>query len=122
MATIGTRLFTFLHGRCVGTDTFGNRYYTERRQAKKGRTRRWVIYKGTAEPSKVPSLWHAWLHYSTDMLPDQMSAPHYEWQKEHIPNLTGTAGAYVPPGHIHRGARRDASASDYEAWSPGDAV
>jgi len=122
MATIGTRLHTLLYGKYVGTDTFGNRYYTERRAAKDRRTRRWVVYKGMAEASKVPALWHGWLHYTMDEVPRENSTSSYDWQKEHIPNLTGTAGAYVPPGHIHRGAKRDASTSDYEAWTPGDAV
>jgi len=122
MATLGTRLHTMLYGKHVGTDVFGNRYYTERRAAKDRRTRRWVVYKGLAEASKVPALWHGWLHYTMDALPQELSTPSYDWQKEHIPNLTGTAGAYVPPGHIHRGAKRDASTSDYEAWTPGDAV
>lgn len=121
MATIGTRIFTFLSGKPVGEDTFGNRYYTERRAAKGRRIKRWVIYKGMPEASKVPALWHAWLHYTTDTLPEKALAQ-YDWQKEHLPNLTGTAGAYVPPGHIHRGAKRDASTSDYEAWNPGDAA
>lgn len=122
MATLGTRLFTFLSGKQVGEDAFGNRYFTERRAAKGRRVKRWVLYRGVAEASKVPALWHGWLHYSTDTLPDAAATPRYDWEKEHIPNLTGTAGAYVPPGHIHRGARRDASASDYEAWNPGDAA
>lgn len=122
MATIGTRLYTAWKGRFVGKDEFGNRYYQERRKPKSGRAKRWVMYKGMPEASKVPALWHGWLHYTTDVLPTQMPMPTYAWQKEHVPNLTGTAGAYVPPGHIHRGARRDASTSDYEAWSPGDAA
>ncbi len=119
MATIGTRLHTWLCGKHVGTDQFGNRYYTQRSAPDKGRAKRWVIYKGLAEPSKVPPLWHGWLHYSTDALPDKKHKA-YDWEKEYIPNLTGTAGAYVPPGHIRRGAERDRSASDYEAWTPGE--
>ncbi len=122
MATIGTRLHTLFHGKHVGTDAFGNRYYTERNAEKGRRNKRWVLYKGEPEASKVPPLWHAWLHYTTDTLPDKMHMPVYAWQKEHVPNLTGTAGAYVPPGHIHRASRRDGSTSDYEAWNPGDAL
>ncbi len=117
-ATIGTRIHTLLFGKYVGQDEFGNRYFRHR-SAKQGQhLKRWVIYKGIPEPSKVPALWHAWLHYTTDKLPDEMGIKRYDWQKEHMPNLTGTAGAYVPPGHIKRGASRDASSSDYQAWSP----
>lgn len=122
MATIGTRIHTALHGTYVGTDAFGNRYFTERRTPREGRRRRWVLYKGIPEASKVPPMWHAWLHYTTDAVPDAKAVQPYEWQKEHVPNLTGTPGAYVPPGHIHRHARRDRSTSDYEAWNPESAA
>ena len=122
MATIGTRLFTALHGKHIGTDAFGNRYFTEKSKKSGVRQKRWVLYKGIPEASKVPALWHAWLHYTTDLLPKEMQMPEYDWQKQHIPNLTGTAGAYVPPGHIHRASKRDATTSDYEAWNPEDAA
>ncbi len=117
MATIGTRLYTILFGKRVGQDQFGNVYYTLGKKAKEGRTKRWVMYNGLAEPSKVPALWHAWLHYTTDIVPDKNTV-HHAWEKEHRPNLTGTAGAYFPPGDIRRGAVRDVSTSDYAAWTP----
>jgi NADH:ubiquinone oxidoreductase subunit len=120
MATFGTRLHTFLHGKHVGTDEYGNKYYTMKRAAEDGRTRRWVVYNGLAEASKVPPLWHAWLHYTTDMLPSEVPVQHYDWEKEHVPNLTGTEGSYLPPGHIKRGADRSPSYSDYQAWTPGE--
>src|SRR5579859_3704208 len=73
---IGTWLFTLWKGKLVGTDPFGNRYYRERspRALKLGggfdsRERRWVIYKGEAEASKVPPEWHAWLHHTIDEIP-----------------------------------------------------
>ena len=40
---IGTRLFTLLKGRRVGTDATGNIYYEEQAARRPdGRTRRWV--------------------------------------------------------------------------------
>ena len=48
-----------LRGSAVGTDQFGNRYY----QNKDG-SRRWVIYNGTVEASRVPPDWHGWLHHT----------------------------------------------------------
>lgn len=142
--TITTRIHTILHGQHVGDDEFGNRYYTERKAARNskkkmaGRTRRWVIYKDTpkawwqkalvlpllmsnsmdkAEPSKVPAQWHGWLHYTSDTIPDSHAKRH-AWEKPHLPNLTGTSGAYRPPGHLLKGGHRSASTSDYEAWKP----
>ena len=31
--TITTRLYTFFHGKPVGTDAFGNRYFMERKKS-----------------------------------------------------------------------------------------
>jgi len=122
--TIGTRLLTWWSGELVGSDSFGNRYYRRKGTAKlikgggmESRDRRWVIYRGEAEPSKVPAEWHGWLHHTCDTPPDE-SAPRRPWQKPHLPNLTGTASAYRPPGSIQGGGRRAAAAGDYEPWIP----
>ena len=118
MPNIVTALYTFFHGKSVGTDVFGNRYYVARKQkSAKGHKKRWVVYKGVAEASKVPAEWHGWLHYTSDILPS-VNAAKQPWQKEHIPNLTGTAGAYAPSGHIGSGSPRAKSAADYDAWTP----
>lgn len=122
--TVTTRLYTAFFGQLVGTDQFGNRYYKKKGAAhgesgaydKRKREKRWVIYKGKAEPSKVPAEWHGWLHYTLDA--PLVSRPHQPWEKEHLPNLTGTENAYLPPGHLLKGAHRDSTTSDYEAWKP----
>ena len=115
--TIGTRLFTWFHGRTVGKDLAGNRYFMERHARRGLRPRRWVLYAGTAEASAVPPEWHAWLHFTTDE-PIPMSA-RKPWQKPHQANLTGTPGSYRPPGHDYRGGHRPPATGDYEAWTPG---
>jgi NADH:ubiquinone oxidoreductase subunit len=124
MTTLGTLLFTWLRGEQVGTDGSGNKYYREKggRKVVKGggmesRERRWVIYDGIVEASKVPPEWHGWLHHMTDELPpsDLKKRP---WQKEHLPNLTGTTLAYHPPGSVVRGGHRAAATGDYEPWTP----
>ena len=103
----------------VGTDHEGNKYYTGK--ARKGyyHKRRWVIYNGEPEASRVPPEWHAWLHHQSNDVPDEHSAPHRKsWQKPHTPNLTGTNQAYRPPGHILQGGQRDDASGDYEPWNP----
>ena len=113
---IGTRLFTLLKGRSVGTDAAGNIYYEERRPHHDRRIRRWVAYAGVPEASDVPPEWHAWLHYTTNApLPDTARRP---WQKPYVPNMTGTAAGYRPPGHDYEGGRRAAATGDYESWTP----
>lgn len=112
--TIGTKIYTFLNGKLVGKDEFGNRYFQNRKTAKDEKPKRWVVYKGQAEPSKVPPQWHGWLHYTFDAPLDGR----HEWQKDFVPNLTGTSLAYAPPGHIKKGGKRDKATGDYEAWRP----
>jgi NADH:ubiquinone oxidoreductase subunit len=122
---LGTRLLTLLRGQSVGIDSLGNRYYRDKRQraltrggGRTSREKRWVIYAGEPEGSKVPPEWHAWLHHTVDAVPQPQSRPRHPWEKDHLPNMTGTAAAYHPPGSILRGGRRAPSTGDYEPWTP----
>ena len=114
--SIGTRLYTWLYGELVGTDRFGNRYYRGKKQLHE-RERRWVLYSGTPEASKVPPEWHGWLHGS-QAEPPKSEAKQRPWEQEHLPNRTGTALAYRPPGHTLSGGRRAPATGDYEPWTP----
>lgn len=110
-ATLGTLVDTWFRGVKVGQDRFGNRYYTSR----DGR-RRWVLYAGTVEASRVPAEWHGWLHHTFKEPPADAKAK--PWEKDHVPNLTGTDGAYHPPGSLYGDGRRAPATGDYEPWSP----
>lgn len=115
--TIGTWLFTKLHGLPVGSDAEGNRYFQDKRVVAGRRRKRWVIYNGVAEASRVPPEWHGWLHYTTDVAPTAGGVPRKPWQKDHQANLTGTDHAYRPPGHVLSSG--DKPKPHYEAWRPG---
>jgi NADH:ubiquinone oxidoreductase subunit len=117
MNSLGTLLFTWRHGELVGRDEHGNRYYRYKRAGDAKHAKRWVVYKGPIEASRVPPEWHAWLHRYVDEPPSGPRRRH-PWEKEHIPNPTGTAAAYRPPGHELRGGRRDRATGDYEPWTP----
>jgi NADH:ubiquinone oxidoreductase subunit len=123
--SIGTLLFTWWRGEPVGIDQLGNRYYREKggRKPVRGggmlsRERRWVIYNGEVEASRVPPQWHAWLHHTVEAPPRPGEWPHYPWQKDHQPNLSGTPLAYRPPGSVLRGGQRAPASGDYEPWTP----
>jgi len=116
---------TWFRGELVGSDGDGNRYFRDKRGralerggGRFSRERRWVLYNGVAEASRVPPEWHAWLHHTTDEPPPSGGRLKYAWQKPHQPNLTGTPGAYRPPGSVLRGGAREATTADYEAWRP----
>lgn len=116
--TLVTRLMTLFSGTFVGKDSAGNRYYRGRKPLPHGRERRWVVYNGEAEASRVPPEWHAWLHHTTDTVPPEGGSPKRPWQREHLPNQTGTPNAYRPPGHVLRGGKRSRATGDYESWQP----
>lgn len=119
--TLGTRLWSARHGEKVGADAAGNAYY--RKPAKDGRKeRRWVIYNGDNEASRVPPRWHGWLHFTHDDIPEAGEALTHPWVRDHRPNPTGTSGAYVRPGSLPSGKERPKTLGDYEAWSPEDSA
>lgn len=112
-ATIGTWLFTALKGKKVGEDAEGNVYY----QTKDGK-RRWVIYNGLVEASRVPPDWHLWLHKTTDEAPSVKPLKTQPWEKPHQPNYSGTPAAYYPPGSLKKTTKRPHATGDYEPWKP----
>lgn len=109
--TVGTWLYTRRRGVLVGEDSTGNTYYETRDSAK-----RWVIFNGESEASRVPPDWHGWLHHTYDAPPTEAPLKHREWEKPHQENLTGTVAAYAPEGSLR--AAQPAARSDYEAWQP----
>ena len=115
---IGTMIYTWLNGVLVGTDQFGNRYYRARKGKLYGRERRWVLFRGDVEASRVPPEWHAWLHHTVSEQLSEEAVESKPWQKEHLANQTGTVGAYRPQGHAYRGGERAAATGDYEPWIP----
>lgn len=112
-ATLGTALHIWRLGERVGSDLHGNIYY----RSKKG-GRRWVVYNGSNDASRIPPEWYSWMHHQIDGLPDEALPPVRKFQKPPTPNLTGTLAAYRPSGALERGARRQAASGDYEAWTP----
>jgi NADH:ubiquinone oxidoreductase subunit len=117
--TWGTRLAIWRQGRLVGKDDFGNRYYEQKKGVGPlGKPRRWVTYTNFAEASKVPAGWHGWLHYTVDTPPSEQNYRPRPWQRPHLMNLTGTPGAYRPPGSILARGVRPKATGDYKPWRP----
>ena len=112
--TWGTWLTTKRFGNEVGRDDAGNTYYLD----KKRPDRRWVIYNGANDGSRVPPGWNAWLRGTIDELPEKGLPPRRKFEQGPQPNLTGTMAAYRPGGSLAAKAIRPASTGDYEAWKP----
>ena len=102
--TFGTRLKTIFFGKFVGQDSFGNKYY----ENKKGK--RWVIYSGEIDASKIPVEWYSWVHFTANKIEKKHIFDKYDWQKPHKPNLTGTDSAYYP------NKNKNAIEKKYKSW------
>jgi len=114
--TIGTSLYTSRHGEKVGEDDDGNVYY----QNGDG-TRRWVIYADQTEASNVSAEWYGWMHHTYDQPPTDAPIKAWSWQKERLPNLTGTDAAYRPPGSLvalGQDTTASSASKPYTAWVP----
>lgn len=97
----------------IATDDFGNTYYVHRlKRTSLGKARRLCLYKGIVESSKVPPVYHAWLHYATDDLPIHVIQSHAPARKGHLPNLTGTRFANTSR------ANTTAERTWYQKWKP----
>jgi len=112
--TWGTKLFTWRHGDEVGKDEFGNLYY----QGKKDPKRRWVIYDGSNDGSRVPPAWQLWLKGTIDELPEKALPPRRSFETPPRHNVTGTMEAFRPDGSLGSKGVRPASTGDYEPWIP----
>ncbi len=88
--TLGTKLKTTLFGKLVGSDSSGNKYY----ESKDGK--RWVIYNGEVDASKIPNEWYSWIHFTNNRIENNHDLDKYDWQKPHQSNQTGTANSYHP--------------------------
>ena len=102
--TFGTRIKTILYGKFVGKDSFGNKYY----QSRNGK--RWVIYFGEIDASKIPVEWYSWIHFTPNKIEKKHDLEKYNWQKPHQPNLTGTESAYYP------NKNKNALKKKYKSW------
>ena len=81
--TFGTFLKTLFFGKYVGKDSFGNKYYKNKKDE------RWVIYSNNIEATKITSDWYLWMHHTIDKIPEA-NEKKYKWQKSHLENKTGT--------------------------------
>ena len=93
--TIGTQFFTWRKGRRVGEDSQGNIFYQNADGSK-----RWVIYNGEAEASRVGPEWHGWLHHTYQEPPTVAPLPRQAWEQP-LPAEHDRQRAGLPPAGQH---------------------
>ncbi|TMJ19474.1 MAG: NADH:ubiquinone oxidoreductase subunit NDUFA12 [Alphaproteobacteria bacterium] len=112
-ASTGTALYSWHNGSQVGKDDLGNLYFEGRKGG-----RRWVMYNGSNDVSRVPPEWYSWLTRQIDDVPDKALPPAPKFLKPATANLTGTVEAYRPSGALEQGGQRAAASGDYQPWLP----
>jgi NADH:ubiquinone oxidoreductase subunit len=109
----------FQGAKAIGQDHQGNIYFTAPARKGYNHQRRWVMYHGEAEATRVPAEWHGWLHHQTDRIPDASHVSFRRlWQKPHQPNLTFTQSAHRPKGHMLHKNPIDYTTQHVESWTP----
>lgn len=103
---LNSLLFTTFFGTHTGEDLYGNQFYFRRTSDKE---KRWVIYKGMYDPSKISAEWHSWLHFITNIIP---STPKKTWH----PNTTGTKFSHNSISSIENIPQT--ALQYYESWTP----
>lgn len=102
----GLLLYTKIFGQYVDTDTSNNVYYKTKNSIPE---KRWVIYNGIYDSSKIPANWHSWLHFMRDTPPEKDT---HMW----IPNTTGTKFAHKQITSIEKIPQ--IALDCYSSWSP----
>ena len=102
--TLGTRITTFIFGKFVGKDEFGNKYYQDKNN------KRWIIYNGEIEATNIPQEWYSWMHHTKNKIENERYLKKFDWQRKHLPNKTGTDKAYNP------NKNKNATKKKYNTW------
>lgn len=103
----------------VGSDTNGNSYYQTSNPFMFKRKRRFIIYKDNEQdPSLVPTQWFRWLHYQSEIVPQNREK--YPWEQPFNGNKSGSDEAYYPPGYALTELKHSTPAikTHYQPWKP----
>eukprot|EP00027_Filamoeba_sp_ATCC50430_P003117 CAMPEP_0168555418 /NCGR_PEP_ID=MMETSP0413-20121227/8325_1 /TAXON_ID=136452 /ORGANISM="Filamoeba nolandi, Strain NC-AS-23-1" /LENGTH=165 /DNA_ID=CAMNT_0008586269 /DNA_START=64 /DNA_END=558 /DNA_ORIENTATION=+ len=90
-------------GKLVGTDQYGHKYFTQHLDEYNPLGQdRWVEPPDGKQfdPSRIPAIWHGWLHHINDFSGAEMQQFVPKYQSLHKPNVTGTFQAYTPHNYL----------------------
>ena len=105
--TFGTFFYTLIFGNFVGKDDFGNKYYRDKND------KRWVIYNGEINASKITTDWYSWIHHISENVPNE-NIKKFSWQKPHKDNKTGTEDSFKP----NEISKNNKKFKKYDSWKP----
>lgn len=97
-----------IFSRKIGEDYLGNKYYESKNCDYLGQVKRKILYKGEMQPSKIPPMWHAWLHYLIEDVPNDQDS--FARQQIYLQNL-----AIINSSRI---MKNKTSGTLYNRWNP----
>ena len=100
----GVFLKTLFFGKFVGSDEYGNKYYSSKKNE------RWVVYADNIEATKITSDWYLWMHHTIDKIPSSNETK-YPWQKKHLESQSGTPNSFKPVK-----IKKRENIKKYETW------
>tara|TARA_A100001015_G_scaffold90709_2_gene101032 strand:+ start:4722 stop:5072 length:351 start_codon:yes stop_codon:yes gene_type:complete len=112
---LSTIIYSLLLGQKVGIDYFGNQYFVH----KKNSSRRWVLYGKKLDPTAISVEWQMWLNSNTNDIPKRTDN-NLSWQKNRLPNQTGTQQAYHPRSEKYNNKSDRKSNIKNTIWKPKD--
>ncbi len=94
------KIYLFLFATKVGEDEYGNSFFELKRKDYLGRKKRYCLYNGVVEASKISPEWHPFMHYQIDVDEVKKTFKQYKWQKPATPITTLSKDKYLPKNHI----------------------
>ncbi len=102
-------IYIVLFGKKIANDKFGNKYYMVFIDMLFIKIeKRYVLYNGIKDSSKIPPEYNNWLMGNVD---DISTLQTRAWVKSHLPNLSGTKLAYYPK-------EDNLNSKKKQAWKP----
>lgn len=118
-------IFLKFKGKFVGEDEYGNKYYETNQRDYLNRKKRYCLFNGRVEATKIPPEWHCFMHYQIPKESVILDTKQYKWQKRFLPDLTLSSIKYLPKNHplySNQNSLYNTKSSGnpfkFKAWSP----
>ena len=94
------KIYLYFCGVKVGEDEYGNQFFELKRTDYLGRKKRYCLYNGIPEASKISPEWHPFMHYQIEAKDVKTTFKQYKWQKSAVPDATLSQKKYLPRHHF----------------------
>jgi NADH:ubiquinone oxidoreductase subunit len=94
------RIYLHFFATKVGSDEYGNQFFELKTSDYLGRKKRYCLYNGYVEASKISPEWHPFMHYQIEAKAVKKTFKQYKWQKPFVPDTTLSGSKFLPKNHL----------------------